>query len=63
MYANARYTALPNTDKPNAILVEIGSIQYSVPLDPANSDYQNIMALVAAGKLTIAPAEEQGAAA
>jgi hypothetical protein len=28
-----------------------------VPLDPANTDYQNIMALVAAGELTIAPAE------
>lgn len=28
-----------------------------IPLDPANSDYARIMALVAAGELTIAPAE------
>ena len=29
----------------------------SIPPDPANTDYANIMALVAAGELTIAPAE------
>lgn len=28
-----------------------------VPFDPANTDYANIMALVAAGELIIAPAE------
>ena len=28
----------------------------TVPLDPQNTDYQNIMALVAAGELVIAPA-------
>lgn len=57
MYANARYFLPPNMDKPNAILVDINGVQYSVPLDPANTDYANIMALVAAGELTIAPAE------
>lgn len=29
----------------------------TVPADPQNTDYQRIMALVAAGELTIAPAE------
>jgi hypothetical protein len=28
-----------------------------VPIDDANTDYANIMALVAAGELTIAPAD------
>jgi exonuclease VII small subunit len=32
-----------------------------VPLDLANTDYQNLMALVAAGELTIAPAEQENA--
>lgn len=39
------------------ILVKINGIPSGVPLDPANTDYANITALVAAGKLTIAPAE------
>lgn len=56
MYANARYATLLNTDRLNAILVEIGGVQCSVPLDPANGDYAAIMALVAAGELVIAPA-------
>ena len=29
-----------------------------VPLDPANTDYQNIMSLVESGELVIAEAEE-----
>jgi len=39
------------------IRVDINSVSSIVPLDPANTDYQNIMPLVAAGELTIAPAE------
>ena len=31
-----------------------------VPLDPANTDYQNIMALVEAGELVIADPEPTG---
>jgi len=37
---------------------EDGSIWY-IPENFANIDYQNIMTLVAEGKLTIAPAEAQ----
>lgn len=57
MYANPRYALPPNMDKPNAILVEIGGVLSSVPLDPANTDYAIIMALVEAGELVIADAE------
>lgn len=51
MYENAQYT------KSNMIRVDINGATSFVPLDPANSDYQAIMALVDAGELTIAPAE------
>lgn len=56
MYQNAQY--LKDYSGNNAcISVDINGIQSVVPLDPANTDYANIMALVAAGELTIAPAE------
>jgi hypothetical protein len=34
-----------------------GEFALAIPLNPENSDYANIMQLVAEGKLTIAPAE------
>ena len=56
MYQNAKY--LKDFNGNNAcISVEINAIQSVVPLDPANTDYATMMALVAAGELTIAPAE------
>ena len=58
MYANAKYVD-SLSGKQMSIAVEINGIQSSVPLDPANTDYQNIMTLVAAGELTIAPAEQE----
>jgi hypothetical protein len=42
----------------NCIRVDINDVTSFVPLDPANTDYTSIMALVAAGELTIAPADE-----
>lgn len=56
MYTNAQYV---NDLSGNTvgISVEINGVTSFVPLDPANTDYQNLMALVAAGELTIAPAE------
>ena len=51
MYQNAQYTST------NMIRVDIGGVTSFVPLDPSNSDYQAIMALVDAGQLVIAPAE------
>jgi hypothetical protein len=56
MYSNAQYY----NDMSGAlagIRVDINGVTSSVPIDPANTDYQNIMALVAAGELTIAPAD------
>jgi len=54
-YTNAQYIAVNGVN--NEIRVDINGVTSFVPLDPANTDYQNIMALVAAGELTIAPAE------
>ena len=55
MYTNAQYVAFNGVN--TEIRVDINGVTSFVPLDPANTDYQNIMALVAAGELTIAPAE------
>lgn len=57
MYSNANYYNAPTTGSPVGIRVDINGVTSSVPLDPANADYQNIMALVDAGELTIAPAD------
>jgi len=58
MYTNAQYFNDGITGKgPDGIRVDINGMTSFVPLDPANTDYQNIMQLVAEGKLTIAPAE------
>lgn len=56
MYTNAQYYNDPLTGKPAGIRVDINGATSWVPLDPANTDYTEIMALVAAGELTIAPA-------
>lgn len=57
MYTNARYFNSIYVS-PACIMVEINGVPSSVPLDPANTDYQDIMKLVEEGELTIAPAEE-----
>lgn len=54
MYKNARYITFGGVSK--AIVVDINGVPSSVPLDPGNSDYRAIMALVEVGKLTIADA-------
>lgn len=56
MYTNAQYYNEPGGN-PAGIRVDINGVTSFVPLDPANTDYTEIMALVAAGELTIAPAE------
>ncbi len=56
MYTNAQYYNDPFGNLAG-IRCDINGVTSFVPLDPANTDYQNIMALVAAGELTIAPAE------
>ena len=55
-YTNAQYYN-DLSGNPAGIRVDINGVTSFVPLDPANSDYAAIMALVAAGELVIAPAE------
>jgi hypothetical protein len=58
MYTNAQYYNDISGEQ-SGIRVDINGVTSLVPLDPANTDYANIMQLVDAGELTIAPAEEQ----
>jgi hypothetical protein len=56
MYTNAQYVN-GFDGKPAVINATNASGQFiSIPLDPANTDYINIMKLVQEGKLTITPA-------
>ena len=55
MYSNAQYIAF--NGNVTGIRCDINGVTSFVPIDPANTDYKNLMALVAAGELTIAPAE------
>lgn len=55
MYANAQW--IDEFGRHVSIRVDIDGTTSYVPLDPANTDYQNIMALVAEGKLVIAEPE------
>lgn len=56
MYSNAQYY---NDQFGNlaGIKVDINGATSYVPLDPSNTDYQNLMKLVEEGKLVIAPAD------
>jgi len=56
MYTNAQYIAFNGVN--TSIRCDINGATSFVPIDPANTDYANIMALVEAGELTIAPAGE-----
>ena len=56
MYSNAQY--MNNFGgKTSCIRCDINGVTSFVPIDPANTDYANIMRLASEGKLTIAPAE------
>lgn len=55
MYENSQW--IDRDGEHIAIRVDINGVTSFVPLDPANTDYQNIMALVAEGKLVIQPAD------
>ena len=57
MWISAQYVSNPLGTQTILATKEDGSV-WGVPLDPANSDYRAIMALVEAGDLVIAPAEE-----
>lgn len=55
MYDNAQW--IDQNGHHTMIRIDINGLTSFVPLDPANTDYQNIMQLVAQGKLVIAPAD------
>ena len=54
---NAKYLKIEGTDINSMILAIIDGLHSSVPLDPANTDYVEIMRQVEAGELTIEEAE------
>lgn len=56
MYTNAQYVRSPMSEEIASIRCDINGVTNYVPMDDSNTDYRNIMALVAAGELTIAPA-------
>jgi hypothetical protein len=55
-YSNAQYV-IGYGGSITTIRCDINGVTSFVPIDPANVDYANITTLVAAGELTIAPAE------
>jgi hypothetical protein len=55
---SARYSA-NREGTVESIVVVIDGITMSVPLDPANRHYAEIMRQVEAGELTIEPADEE----
>jgi len=55
MYTNAQYIAFNGIN--TCIRCDINGVTSFVPLDENNTDYAQIMSLVQAGELTIAPAE------
>lgn len=57
-YTNVEYLVHPdNTENKLMIKVDIDGITSSVPLQPGNRHYDEIMRLVESGELTIADAE------
>jgi hypothetical protein len=57
MYTNTQYISFSGNI--TGIRCDINGVTSFVPIDPANTDYANIMALVEKGQLTIAPASEE----
>jgi hypothetical protein len=58
MIVKAQYATEPLNNEVCSIIVTYDNGRvYGVPLDPANTDYQNLMQLVAEGKLVIEPAD------
>lgn len=57
-YIDVKYITNPLVGGYCGISVKKNGVDLIIPLDTDNTDYANIMALVEAGELTIAPAEE-----
>ena len=54
---NAQYSVDEDTNENIAVIGTVGSATVSIPLDPANRHYAEIMRQVEAGTLTIADAD------
>jgi hypothetical protein len=54
---NARYVVDPINDVNEAVIATIDGQELSVPLDPANRHYAEILKQVEAGTLTVADAD------
>ena len=54
---NAQYVVDPINDVNEAVIATIDGQEMSVPLNPANTHYAEILKQVAAGDLTIAEAD------
>jgi hypothetical protein len=55
---NAKYRKVYGTDVNSSVTATIDETECSIPLDPANRHYAEIMRQVDAGELTIEPADE-----
>lgn len=55
MYSNAQW--IDENGQHVCIRVDINGVTSYVPLDPANTDYRNLMQLQEEGKIVIAPAD------
>ncbi len=54
----AKYFNDPDTKKPTSInVVDVNDVKWGVPIDPANSDYADILEQVKKGTLTIKDAD------
>ena len=56
---NAKYQKVEGTDINGSLTATIDGVHWSIPLNPANTHYVEIMRQVEAGELTIAPADEE----
>ena len=54
---SAQFIKNPEINKNSGIKMIVNNVVYFVPLDPANTDYAEIMRQVDAGELTIEEAE------
>lgn len=57
MYENAQYVKPYGSTEVTCIRADYNGMTIFVPIDPDNTDYANMMALVAEGKLVIQPAD------
>ena len=58
MYTELKYMKVFESEENENIRGKINDVLSFIPLDPANSDYAEIMKQVDAGELTIEPADE-----